>query len=449
MKKFFAILAIVLGASCAQAQIIGNGPIQPMTINYSNQVGVGNWITVQAALTDQCAKNGGFGQVFIQQGATPADGPTIGGTTNYTINGCANVTILDQRGTAGASCYRFSNSTTYAQGTCTTISSSPACPTCVVTNPSVTQAITGSNLFSLSFLSGNSSVYAGFYMGRTGDEYEQVTVATGGQFFSNSAAGDTAMKKTSGKILIGITPSGGNSGISVSATAVAVNLPTSLADGSTGTTQTLADSSTKLATTAYADDSVQSNLVGAIPATTNLLKGSGIAGGSVDSLINPSAIPAANIAAGPLANNMTATTQSSGNNSTKLATTAYVDAASSTAKEAAYYWNVQGALFATGTMLGPVYVAVRTHIVEVITARLSGAISCTAAPVVYVMDLGTSVTTSFGSATLAVGLTTGTSDGAYVLGGSATITAGHYYGVAFNSGTCITAPVIDVVLNLY
>lgn len=109
----------------SRAQIAGNGPIAPMTINYANQVGVGNWATVQAALTDSCAKNGGFGQVYIGQGATPGDGPTLGGETSYTINGCANVTILDGRGTTGNSCYHYSNSTTYVQGNCVATGSVP------------------------------------------------------------------------------------------------------------------------------------------------------------------------------------------------------------------------------------------------------------------------------------------------------------------------------------
>lgn len=184
MKKLLTTSLLLLVAMTSRAQIAGNGPIQPMTINYSNQVGVGNWLTVQAALTDQCAKNGGYGQVFIQQGAMPSDGPTIGGVTSYTINGCTNVTILDQRGTAGASCYSYSNSTTYVQGSCV---GSGSLPPTGVTTAQGTAPLT---------VNGDNAAHAGVVTiacptcltGSTPANHG-VMFGTGGQALGNSTAG--------------------------------------------------------------------------------------------------------------------------------------------------------------------------------------------------------------------------------------------------------------------
>lgn len=132
--KRLAIAVALIFSSVAFAQS-GNqtvGPLNSQSINYVDYVGVGNFLTVQTALTDSCAKNGGYGAVDIQQGASPSDGPTIGGMTSYTINGCTNVTISDMRGMTGSSCYSYSNSTTYLQGDCSANSSSGPCPTCAV-----------------------------------------------------------------------------------------------------------------------------------------------------------------------------------------------------------------------------------------------------------------------------------------------------------------------------
>lgn len=140
----------------------------------------------------------------------------------------------------------------------------------------------------------------------------------------------------------------------------------------------------------------------------------------------------------------TATTQASSDNSTKVATTAYVQANLSATYQPRY-WNVQGVLFATSTVLGPVYYANFASNSSQLAARLSGTISCTVAPVVVLLDLGTSVTTAYGSATVLASLTTGTSDGAYVTAvGGGSITAGHYYGIGFSGGTCVTAPTFDI-----
>jgi hypothetical protein len=100
-------------------------------------------------------------------------------------------------------------------------------------------------------------------------------------------------------------------------------------------------------------------------------------------------------------------------------------------------------------MLGSVYYApygVGTTFGPMI-ARLSGTISCSVAPTINLMDLGTSATTAYGSATSIASLATGTSDGVYVLSAVAGLTTGHYYGIAFSAGTCVTAPNFDITVN--
>lgn len=143
----------------------------------------------------------------------------------------------------------------------------------------------------------------------------------------------------------------------------------------------------------------------------------------------------------------TAPTQTALDNSTKLATTAYVDNA---VQAQQLYSDIQGVLFSTSTMLGPVFYEPKNAILNIFMARLSGTISCAVAPHVQLLDLGTSPTTAFGGATAISNLATGTSDGAYTTGtGLAVgITAGHYYGFAFDSGTCVTAPAFDLTAQI-
>lgn len=121
------------------------------------------------------------------------------------------------------------------------------------------------------------------------------------------------------------------------------------------------------------------------------------------------------------------------------------------------YWNIASAIFPVTpatSVLGPVYFEMDSNstagTLKLVTARLSGTISCTVAPSVVILDLGTSATTAYGSATVLTTLATGTSDGAYVSSTlSVTIASGHYLGLGFSAGTCVTPPIIDVVANIY
>lgn len=109
------------------------------------------------------------------------------------------------------------------------------------------------------------------------------------------------------------------------------------------------------------------------------------------------------------------------------------------------YWNIQPTLFSTSTMLSTTYLETNASRILALTARLSGTISCTVAPTVAVVDLGTSVTTVYGSGTVLQSLVTGTADGSFTTGAiSVSVTAGHYIGIGFSAGTCITSPTFDI-----
>jgi hypothetical protein len=113
-----------------------------------------------------------------------------------------------------------------------------------------------------------------------------------------------------------------------------------------------------------------------------------------------------------------------------------------------WYANIQGSLFTTVTMRGPVYKATTAETVSGMVMRQTGTISCSVAPSAVVMDLATSPATAYGGAT-ATGLVVsgGVTDGVYTFGGSPQVlTSGHFYGVAFTDGTCVTAPTFDITM---
>ncbi len=110
--------------------------------------------------------------------------------------------------------------------------------------------------------------------------------------------------------------------------------------------------------------------------------------------------------------------------------------------------DIQSALFATSTMLGPVFYTVKAVTGEFFILRQSGTISCTVAPTGQLMDLGTSATTAYSSATAISNVSVGVSDGVATTS-LGNLTAGHYYGFAFSSGTCVTAPTFDFAVSLF
>ena len=113
------------------------------------------------------------------------------------------------------------------------------------------------------------------------------------------------------------------------------------------------------------------------------------------------------------------------------------------------YAHIEGTLFATNTMLGPVFAEPLQVHFKTLIVRLSGTLSCSSAPVVSMMDLGTSPSTVYGGAIgIVAAVTTATSDGVYKLSTSVNMTPGDYYGFAFTGGTCVTAPTFDITAQV-
>lgn len=101
-----------------------------------------------------------------------------------------------------------------------------------------------------------------------------------------------------------------------------------LANGVTATTQTASDNSTKVATTAYAD--AAATAAAGTPGGSNThvqFNNAGAFGGSANLTFDGTNLTATLSATSVLASGVTATTQSASDNSTKVATTAYVETA--------------------------------------------------------------------------------------------------------------------------
>jgi hypothetical protein len=114
-----------------------------------------------------------------------------------------------------------------------------------------------------------------------------------------------------------------------------------------------------------------------------------------------------------------------------------------------YAFIPDAATFTTSTMVGPVFAEPLQVHFKTLIVRQSGTISCSGAPVVAMMDLGTSPSTVFSGASGTVAsVTTATSDGVYQFTGSVNMTPGDYYGFAFTGGTCTTAPQFDITAQV-
>ena len=101
-----------------------------------------------------------------------------------------------------------------------------------------------------------------------------------------------------------------------------------LANGVTATTQSASDNSTKVATTAYADAAAAASAGTPGGSNTHVqFNNSGAFGGSANLTFDGTNLTATLSATSVLASGVTATTQSASDNSTKVATTAYVETA--------------------------------------------------------------------------------------------------------------------------
>ena len=115
-------------------------------------------------------------------------------------------------------------------------------------------------------------------------------------------------------------------------------------------------------------------------------------------------------------------------------------------------WSIQPGVAAVSTMLGAVYYApngLTAASSSLFSARLTGPMTCSSAPVIQFMDLGVGTPgTIYSSATVLLSLTTGTTPGVYSnLTGSFTTVSGHWYGIALGSSTsCSVYPTFDISL---
>lgn len=106
-------------------------------------------------------------------------------------------------------------------------------------------------------------------------------------------------------------------------------------------------------------------------------------------------------------------------------------------------------LFATNTATGGVYFETNAVTIKAVVSREQGSPVCTAAPVLVLLDLGTSASTAYGSATVLYSQTLSTSNTvAANTGLNVAVAAGHYLGVGFSAGTCVTPPTISTTVML-
>lgn len=111
------------------------------------------------------------------------------------------------------------------------------------------------------------------------------------------------------------------------------------------------------------------------------------------------------------------------------------------------YWDLVPSLFGTSTAVGGVYFVPTNQTIKSIITRIAGSPICTAAPSVVILDLGTSPTTVYGSATVLTTLATSTSNGVFNNPSlNIALTSGHYIGYGLSAGTCVTAPTITTTI---
>jgi hypothetical protein len=103
----------------------------------------------------------------------------------------------------------------------------------------------------------------------------------------------------------------------------------------------------------------------------------------------------------------------------------------------------QPGLFSTATATSNVYFEPNAATLKAVVTREQGSPICTAAPVAVILDLGTSPSTSYASATVLFSQTLSTSNTvASNTGLSVAVASGHYLGYGFSGGTCVTPPTV-------
>lgn len=106
-------------------------------------------------------------------------------------------------------------------------------------------------------------------------------------------------------------------------------------------------------------------------------------------------------------------------------------------------------LFATNTATGSIYYEPNAVTIRAVVSREQGSPTCTAAPVLTILDLGTSASTAYASATVLYSQTLSTSNTVVANTGlSVAVAAGHYIGAGFSAGACVSAPTISTTITL-
>lgn len=114
-------------------------------------------------------------------------------------------------------------------------------------------------------------------------------------------------------------------------------------------------------------------------------------------------------------------------------------------------WTLQPGLFSTAALTGQVYYVANGAALQRVITRVGGAANiCITAPTIVVMDLGTSATTTYGSATVLYSQTVTAGAGVFDSGAITGISlpSGHFLGYAVSAGSCVTPPTLSTTATL-
>lgn len=125
-----------------------------------------------------------------------------------------------------------------------------------------------------------------------------------------------------------------------------------------------------------------------------------------------------------------------------------LDTANASASNSFFYGDIQPGLLSASTLFGPPFYLPNAAKLKALTVRVVGSLICATQPTIGLMDLGTSVSTVYGSASAAQTLATSGS-GAYSSGSiNVSLTSGHYYSFAITTASCVTPPTVDAAATI-
>lgn len=146
----------------------------------------------------------------------------------------------------------------------------------------------------------------------------------------------------------------------------------------------------------------------------------------------------------------TSPTPANGTNTTQIATTAFVETATSQLSNDWIWYTPSGGSAPTlNTYIGGIFYLRTTTNGNVFgQINVSGTYTCGTSPSYQIVDLGTSATTAFGSATVVTSSGFSASGVASFLGGAGVpLTGGHYFGFGYTAGVCSAFPRVDIQLT--